>query len=350
MLGSAVAGQATIPMRWLRDGAASGGDASAEPARFSLRSTVAVAPVLAELMDEPPADLTGTLNLTVDGTASAPRLDAVRARVQEQGGALTAGTIKLSTQRTTALRFEDGLVHVDAFEWSGPNSAIVASGSVGVLEGAAGRLRLDGTASMALLNLVVPARVGGRSTFDVEVTGPRGARDLRGTIAIEDGSMVVQPWRLAMADWSGSLVIDETGITVQGLHGQFNGGEATIDGRLPVGRRAAERDALGITLRSAFLELPRGLRSQLDADLSWSRAASGARLSGKATVTARTYREPVTELARLASALIDGTGGASVGAAGRCWPRRRSTCSSARSGRSPWSTASPASSCCRSCS
>ena len=307
VLGSPVAGVATIPMQWLREGTSPGSNAS-DAATFSLRSTVAVGPMLAGLMDQPPSDLTGTLNLTVDGTASAPRLDSVLARVQEQGGALTMGNMKLSTQRTTALRFENGLLHVDAFEWTGPQSAIVASGSVGVLEGASGRLHLDGTASMALLNLMVPARVGGRSTFDVEVTGPRGARDLQGTIAIEDGSMVVQPWRLALADWSGSLVIDATGIAVRGLHGQFNGGEATIEGRLPAGRFAASGDALAITLRSAFLELPRGLRSQLDADLSWSRATSGTRLSGKATVTARAYREPVTELARLASVLIDGAG------------------------------------------
>ena len=308
VLGSPVAGVATIPMQWLRGGTSPGGNGSVEPATFSLRSTVAVAPMLAALMDQPPSDLTGTLNLTVDGTASAPRLDSVQARVQEQGGALTVGNMKLNTQRTTALRFENGLLHVDAFEWTGPQSTIVASGSVGVLEGASGRLHLDGTSSMALLNLLIPARVSGRSTFDVDVTGPRGARELQGKIAIEDGSMVVQPWRLALADWSGSLVIDPTGIAVQGLHGQFNGGEATIEGRLPAGRFAASGDALAITLRSAFLELPRGLRSQLDADLSWSRAASGTRLSGSATVTARAYREPVTELARLASVLIDGSG------------------------------------------
>ena len=49
VLGSPVAGQATIPMQWLRDGTAPGGRGSAEPATFSLRSTVAVAPVLAAL-------------------------------------------------------------------------------------------------------------------------------------------------------------------------------------------------------------------------------------------------------------------------------------------------------------
>ena len=311
VLGSPLTGVATIPTQWLRDGALPGGSA-VEPATFSLRSTVAVAPLLAALRDQPASDLSGTLNLTVDGTASAPRLDSVQARLREQGGVLAVGNMKLNTQQTTALRLDNGLLHVDAFEWTGPQSTIGASGSIGVLEGASGRLHLAGTASMALLNLLIPARVGGRSTFDVAVTGPPGARELQGTIAIADGSMVSQPWRLAMADWSGSLAIDSTGITVQDLHGQFNGGEATIEGRLPAGRNAASGDALGITLRSAFLDLPRGLRSQLDADLSWSRAANGTRLAGQATLTTSAYREPVTELARLASALIDGSGRAPV--------------------------------------
>ena len=350
VLGSPVAGVATIPMQWLRGGTSPGGNGSVEPATFSLRSTVAVAPMLAALMDQPPSDLTGTLNLTVDGTASAPSLDSVQARVQEQGGALTVGNMKLNTQRTTALRFENGLLHVDAFEWTGPQSKIVASGSVGVLEGASGRLHLDGTASMALLNLLIPARVSGRSTFDVDVTGPRGARELQGKIAIDDGSMVVQPWRLALADWSGSLVIDATGIAVQGLHGQFNGGEATIEGRLPAGRYAASGDALAITLRSAFLELPRGLRSQLDADLSWSRAASGTRLSG----SGHRHRPRLSRTDDRAGPPRFGAdrrfGPLSDGVAGTAGLHRPGRAARARSGRSPWSTASPAWSSSRSCS
>ncbi len=85
VLGSPVAGVATIPMHWLREGSSPGGNGSVEPATFSLRSTVAVAPMLAGLMDQPPSDLTGTLNLTVDGTASAPRLDSVQ-RSRAGGG------------------------------------------------------------------------------------------------------------------------------------------------------------------------------------------------------------------------------------------------------------------------
>ena len=60
--------------------------------------------------------------------------------------------MKLNTQRTTALRLENGLLHVDAFEWRGPESTVVASGSVGLAEGvdgssAAGRRPLAGAAA-----------------------------------------------------------------------------------------------------------------------------------------------------------------------------------------------------------
>ena len=92
-----------------------------------------------------------------------------------------------------------------------------------------------GTRSLALLTLLVPARVDGRTRFDLELSGPPGQRELLGTIGIEDGSLVMQPWRLAMADWSGDVVLERDRIDVKGLRGQFNGGEATIEGRFPVG-------------------------------------------------------------------------------------------------------------------
>ena len=103
-------------------------------------------------------------------------------------------------------------------------------------------------------------------------------------------------------------MFDRDSIAVTGLRGQFNGGEATIEGRLPVRGAGAAAQSLTLAVRGAFLELPRGLRSQLDAALEWSHAGGRARLSGNATVTAQTYREPATELARIASVLVDQSG------------------------------------------
>ena len=102
-----------------------------------------------------------------------------------------------------------------------------------------------------------------------------------GTIGIDDGSMVVQRWRLALAGWSGTVSIDRDTIAVKGLRGQFNGGEATIEGRFPIGRGASAAQSLAVTIRGAFLEVPRGLHSQLDAALEWNHA--GGAVAWRAT-------------------------------------------------------------------
>ena len=266
--------------------------------------------MVALLRDEGAA-VDGAFNVTVEGSAAAPRLDAIRATLRDEAGEITVGGFALSSVRPTELRLENGLLHVDEFEWHGPRSAFIASGSVALADGLDGRLKLNGDGSLALLTLLVPARVDGRTRFDLELSGPPGQRELLGTIGVEDGSLAMQSWRLAMADWSGDVVLERDRIDVKGLRGQFNGGEATIEGRFPVGRATTAPQSLAVTVRGAFLDLPKGLRSQIDASLEWSHAGGGARLSGNATVTARTYREPATEIARLAAALIDSSGGSS---------------------------------------
>ncbi len=310
VLGGPLEARGSAPIAWIPNGRGNEARAPAEPATFWLKSGAAAGAVVALLRDQG-ADIDGAFNVTVEGSAAAPRLDAIRATLRDEAGQITVGGFALGSVRPTELRLEDGLLHVDQFEWHGPRSAFIASGSVALADGLEGRLKLNGDGSLALLTLLVPARVDGRTRFDLELSGPPGQRELLGTIGVEDGSLTMQSWRLAMADWSGDVVLERDRIDVKGLRGQFNGGEATIEGRFPVGRGTTAPQSLAVTVRGAFLDLPKGLRSQIDASLEWSHAGGGAKLSGNTTVTARTYREPATEIARLAAALIDSSGGSS---------------------------------------
>jgi outer membrane protein insertion porin family len=301
----------SAPIAWLQAGPSDAAPTPAEPATFWLKSGASVAAVVALLREEPP-DTKGTLNVIVEGAASSARLDAIRATLRDETGEITLGGFALKSARPTELRLEDGLLHTDQFEWHGPRSTFSASGSVGLVDGVDGRLRLTGDGSLALLTLLVPARIDGRSRFDLELSGPPGRREWLGTVGLEEGSAVVQRWRLALADWSGNVVLDRDRIDIEGLRGQFNGGEATIEGRFPVGTGTKAPQSLTVTVGGAFLDLPEGLRSQIDANLEWSHTSVGARLSGEATVTARPYREPATEIARIAAALIERSGGSPI--------------------------------------
>ena len=65
-----------------------------------------------------------------------------------------------------------------------------------------------------------------------------------------------------------------------------------------------------------FLEIPRGLRSELDVDLTWSSENGRAQLSGTATISADAYREPATAMVRMVSALTRASRGEAPGVAG----------------------------------
>ena len=273
----------------------------AEPATFWLKSSAAAKAVVGLLRDEAP-EIDGTLNLTVEGSATAPRLDAIRGTLRDDASRITIGAFTLTSAQPAELRLEAGLLHVDRLEWRGPRSAFTAAGSVGMSDGVDGRLTLTGDGTLALLSVLVPARVDGRTRFDLALSGPPGQRELLGTIAIADGSLVLPSWRLAMADWSGSVVLEAQRIDLKGLRGQFNGGEATVEGAFPIGAGTTAPRLVEVAVRGAFLDLPRGLRSQIDANLEWHHSGATARLTGHATVTARAYREPATEVARIAAA------------------------------------------------
>ena len=308
VLGGPIEAHGTAPTAWIRIDGHDAARAVAGPATFWLKSGAAAAEVVTLLREQAP-EIAGALDLTIEGSAAGPSLESVQARVRNDSREITIGGFTLSAHEPTELRLDGGLLHVDRFEWHGPRSTFRVSGGVSLVDGVEGRLKLDGTGSLALLSLFLPVRVDGQATFDLELSGPPGKRGVLGTLDLQDGTMVAQSWRLAMADWSGSVVIDRDRIDVRQLGGQFNGGEATINGHFPVGADTTTPRTLAVTVRGAFFDLPRGLRSQLDATLEWSHVGGAARLSGDAILTTRAYREPVTEVARLAAALIDKSGG-----------------------------------------
>ncbi len=126
VLGSLIEARGVAPVAWILAGRAGEPDQASEPATFWLKSTVAVASVMAAVQGQAP-DITGTLNVTVEGSAAAPRLDAIRATLREEGGEITIGAFKLNPRRPTELRLEEGRLHVDGFEWRGPESTVVAT-------------------------------------------------------------------------------------------------------------------------------------------------------------------------------------------------------------------------------
>ena len=148
--------------------------------------------------------------------------------------------------------------------------------------------------------------IGGEAAFQVRVAGPPDARAASAKIDLNDVNIIEPDWQLALAGLSGPLTLEAGVLDTRGLRGQLNGGELTIEGAVPVRAGTVAPRPLKVEARGLFVEVPKGLRSQLDTHLTWENAASGPRLSGQITIASDSYREPITALASSIAAVAPG--------------------------------------------
>jgi outer membrane protein insertion porin family len=282
---------------WLVDIAAGPGVVAPVEATLSARADATLAEALRALAIER-ENLSGSAKLAVEAHASAPRLEDVVATLTMESGELSVANVSLSQQRPTRFRLDRGRLEVVDLAWTGPRSAFTASGAIGLLPGTEGEFRAEGTSALSFLQTFAPG-IAGEAAFQVHIAGPPEARRTAGKIDLNDLSLIEPQQRWALADMSGTVMLDADVLETQGLRGQLNGGDLTIAGAISIRPGVVAPRPLTIEGRGLFVEIPRGLRSQLDASVVWENAAAGSRLSGQISIAADTYREPITALAAL---------------------------------------------------
>ena len=246
--------------------------------------------------------LSGEVRLALDLRATAFDLNAVDGTIVATTLAMSAGPFPIAQQAPTTLRLEKGQIHIEQFDWKSPSGALAASGTIGLGPPNHSDVRVRGATSLGLVEVFLPAGGAGRAAFDIRMAGPIDSPQDEGTIELTDASLILPEGRVSFAGWTGRLDVTGETIAATALRGQVNGGDVSLDGTV-IRRGAAQASPLTITARSVFLEIPRGLRSELNADLTWRDQSGRAALSGTATITADPFTEPATALVRIVSAL-----------------------------------------------
>jgi outer membrane protein insertion porin family len=309
VLGAPFSATARMPLAWavpvwLADGAAARGDISPIEGTISARSDAMLAPAL-QALGIKNTNMSGAATVAIEAHAAEPRLDKVVATATLEAAEVSVDDLGLIQQTPTRLRLDRGRLEVGALDWKGPHSFLTASGAIGLLPGTEGEFRAEGTTSLAFLRMMAPG-IGGEAAFQVRVAGPPGARAASAKVDLNDVNIIEPDWQLALAGLSGPLTLEAGVLDTRGLRGQLNGGDLTIEGAVPVRAGTVAPRPLNIEARGLFVEIPKGLRSQLDARLTWENAGAGPRLSGQITIASDSYREPITALAPAISALTPG--------------------------------------------
>jgi outer membrane protein assembly factor BamA len=237
--------------------------------------------------------VTGQAAVAVD--LEAPRLafDALRGTASITQSETTVAGLTLRQPKPARVRFEGGRLLVEDASWTVGRRTLTLGGNID-FRGRRPRvdLSLAGEINLSLGRVFVPTDLAGTATIDARVTGDWQTPSFSGGATLSDVAIGVSDPRIGISGVSGHLTLDGDRLVVS-AQGSVNGGGLELTGSLPLfGPRAAERTGAGLRLRSqgALLDWPQGLRSTLDADLSYRVDEHGGVIAGRILVEPGVYR------------------------------------------------------------
>ncbi|MGE5360111.1 MAG: hypothetical protein ACM3NQ_13935, partial [Bacteroidales bacterium] len=245
----------------------------------------------------PPA--TGSLTISVDGSALRPSLAALDGTVTVAGEEVAVQEVPFSLERPVVLTVRNGRVLVDDAQLRARGTSFTLRGGAALTDPYDVDLSLAASGSLGFLAAALPGRPSGRVTADLRLSGPSGARTAVGTVTLEQAGFVSPVHRIAFSDWSGKVDVTAESLTALDVAGTVNGGTAVLRGRLPLAPASRDTSTLSLSVRDAFVEVIKGFKSQVDADLSVAHLEDAFRIGGTVTVVSGAYREPVTAMAAL---------------------------------------------------
>jgi outer membrane protein assembly factor BamA len=237
--------------------------------------------------------------LTFEATAAEPTLDAVTASATIDQFVLRSRELGLAQRNPARFRLERGVVTLDPWTFGAPWSmrTVVTLGGSGTLPRGDDPLLLDvgidGTLDLRAIGLLLGGyRPGGSATVNARLTGPTDGLSVDGTVRLADGELLIRDPRLLLDDLNGEIRFAGNRIALENVEGTLNGGTLTAGGSMRQPGRGAPDGALTVDVQGALLEIPRGLRSAVDAKVTFAERSDGRfTLAGTVDVTEAAYRE-----------------------------------------------------------
>ncbi len=203
---------------------------------------------------------------------------------------VNAKGITLLQEAPTEIRLENGKLLLNPTHLLSEGNSLRASGELDMGEKPSLNLSITGELDMKRLNsFFSEAAFNGRSTFNCRITGTPRAPELKGTIDIHDGGMRYMSGTLFLNHINGRINLDDQGLRLERLNGNFNGGTLEIIG--------LQQPGFKISLDKVNLNYPGGLRSEISGTLTFTFPGSGPgnekyRLNGRLDLGGAVYREP----------------------------------------------------------
>jgi outer membrane protein assembly factor BamA len=195
--------------------------------------------------------------------------------------------------------------------WSVAENPLVFGGTVGIAaDDPTLDLSLKGLVDLRVLSAFTSTiAFDGTANVDTKIAGTVAKPSLDGRIVLDDGEIAIAEPRVVLSELSGPIVLSGQVVTLDGIRGLANGGSLSVDGSLEFENRALSGGSIDIQAQGVALELPKGLRSELDALVTFRPNPKSPSLTGDIRIVQSAYTETITiaALARQAALPVGGS-------------------------------------------
>ena len=237
-------------------------------------------------------------SFSAKGAAQVPELtlSAVDGAIVLDAAKFTFSGIPVEQTRPSRIELSSGTLAVADVAWKVAENPLTFGGTVGLTaEDPPLNLSLKGLIDLRILSALTSAvAFDGNADVNTRIEGTAAKPLLDGRITLDGAEIALSEPRLVLSDLSGPIVLDGQLAVFDGVRGLANGGALALDGSLQFEALALSGGALNIQAQGVAIELPKGLRSELDALVTFRPDPRNPSLTGDIRIAQSAYTETIT--------------------------------------------------------
>jgi len=243
----------------------------------------------------------GSFSASARAAVPVLELGAMTGELTVDAAKFTFSGIPVEQQRPSRVEFARGTLAVADIAWSVASNPLVIDGSVGfAAEDPPLDLAVKGLLDLRVLSAFVSTLAfDGNANLDTRIQGTVSRPLLDGALTLQNAEVALADPRLILSELNGPIVLDGRQFVLNNIRGLANGGLLALDGNLTVEGFAIVGGAVDIQAQGVAVELIRGLRSELDALVTYRPDPKAPSITGDIRVAQSAYTETIT-LAALA--------------------------------------------------
>ena len=237
-------------------------------------------------------------SFSAKGAAKVPELTltAVDGAIVLDSAKFTFSGIPVEQTRPSRFNLSKGTLSAADVAWKVAENPISFGGTVGIAaDDPPLDLSLKGLIDLRILSALTSAvAFDGSADVNTRIEGTYAKPLFDGRITLDNAEIAIAEPRVVLSELSGPIVLDGQQAVFDGVRGLANGGALGLDGSLEFEGMALSGGTLNIQAQGVALELPKGLRSELDALVTFRPDPRNPSLTGDIRVVQSAYTETIT--------------------------------------------------------